>query len=117
MVERGLQCEIITLDIRDRASVDALFDTVFGRHGKVDLLINSAGGQFPQAAIDFSEKGWRAVIDTNLTGKFNMMQRAARAWRNAALPGSICDDRRLPSRPATRSRTPRRGARGGGRIQ
>ena len=85
----GLQCELLTLDIRERASVDTLFDDVFGRHGKVDLLINSAGGQFPQAAIDFSEKGWRAVIDTNLTGTFNMMQRAARGWRDAGTPGSI----------------------------
>jgi len=89
IVGHGLQCERVTLDIRERASVDTLFDTVFSRHGKVDLLINSAGGQFPQAAIDFSEKGWRAVIDTNLTGTFNMMQRAARGWRDAGLPGSI----------------------------
>lgn len=86
---RGLQCEGVTLDIRERASVDALFDTVVTRHGQVDLLVNSAGGQFPQAAIDFSERGWRAVIDTNLTGTFNMMQRAAQAWRDSALPGSI----------------------------
>jgi citronellol/citronellal dehydrogenase len=89
MVRRGLECEIATLDIRERASVETLFETVCGRHGRVDLLINSAGGQFPQAAIDFSEKGWRAVIDTNLTGTFNMMQRAARGWRDAGVPGSI----------------------------
>lgn len=89
LVARGLQCEPVTLDIRERTSVDALFDTVFSRHGKVDLLINSAGGQFPQAALDFSEKGWRAVIDTNLTGTFNMMQRAARGWRDSGIPGSI----------------------------
>ena len=89
ILRQSLQCETVTLDIRDRAGVDALFDAIVGRHGKIDLLINSAGGQFPQPAIDFSEKGWRAVIDTNLTGTFNMMQRAARGWRDAALPGSI----------------------------
>jgi citronellol/citronellal dehydrogenase len=89
IVERGLKSESVALDIRARGSVDALFDNVFNRHGRVDLLVNSAGGQFPQAAIDFSEKGWRAVIDTNLTGTFNMMQRAAQAWRDAGVPGSI----------------------------
>ena len=89
ILRQSLQCETVTLDIRDRAGVDALFDAIVGRHGKIDLLINSAGGQFPQPAIDFSEKGWRAVIDTNLTATFNMMQRAARGWRDAALPGSI----------------------------
>jgi citronellol/citronellal dehydrogenase len=89
IVERGLKSESVALDIRARPSVDVMFDDVFSRHGRVDLLVNSAGGQFPQAAIDFSEKGWRAVIDTNLTGTFNMMQRVAQAWRDAARPGSI----------------------------
>jgi citronellol/citronellal dehydrogenase len=52
-------------------------------------LINSAGGQFPQAAIDFSPKGWNAVVNTNLTGTWYMMQAAARQWRDAGRPGSI----------------------------
>jgi citronellol/citronellal dehydrogenase len=89
IVGRGLKCESVVLDIRSRTGVNALFDRVFSIHGRVDLLVNSAGGQFPQAAIDFSENGWRAVIDTNLTGTFNMMQRAAQAWRHAGMPGSI----------------------------
>lgn len=42
-----------------------------------------------KAAIDFSDKGWRAVIDTNLNGTFNMMQAVTRCWRAAARPGSI----------------------------
>jgi citronellol/citronellal dehydrogenase len=87
--ERGLRCEPIALDIRDRAAVDATLADVFTRLGGIDLLINSAGGQFPQDAIDFSEKGWRAVIDTNLTGTFNVMQCAARHWRERGTPGSI----------------------------
>ena len=89
IVGHGLRCESVVLDIRSRVDVGALFDTVFNKHGGVDLLVNSAGGQFPQAAIDFSERGWRAVIDTNLTGTFNMMQRAAQTWRKAETPGSI----------------------------
>lgn len=86
---QGLRCEPIALDIRDRAAVDATLADVFARYGGIDLLINSAGGQFPQDAIDFSEKGWRAVIDTNLTGTFNVMQCAARLWREHDRPGSI----------------------------
>ena len=89
IIGHGLKCESVALDIRSRTDVDALFNNIFSKHGRVDLLVNSAGGQFPQAAIDFSEKGWRAVIDTNLTGTFNMMQRAAQAWRHAGIPGSI----------------------------
>jgi citronellol/citronellal dehydrogenase len=89
LTARGLKCDALAVDIRDRVAVDALFTSVFDRYGRIDLLVNSAGGQFPQAAIDCSEKGWRAVIDTNLSGTFNMMQRAARHWRATASPGSI----------------------------
>lgn len=87
--ERGLRCEPLAVDIRDRAAVDATLADIFAHRGGIDLLINSAGGQFPQEAIDFSEKGWRAVIDTNLTGTFNVMQGAARHWRDRGTPGSI----------------------------
>jgi citronellol/citronellal dehydrogenase len=87
--QAGLRSESAELDIRKRESVDQLFADLFDRLGRVDLLINSAGGQFPQAALDFSEKGWRAVVDTNLNGTFNMMQSVARQWRTAAQPGSI----------------------------
>ena len=58
-------------------------------HGRVDSLINSAGGQFPQPAIDFSVKGWNAVINTNLNGTWYMMQAAAQRWRDNKYPGSI----------------------------
>ena len=72
---RGLACEARPLDIRDRAAVDALVADVHARHGRLDLLVNSAGGQFPQDAIEFSDKGWRAVIDTNLTATFRVVRR------------------------------------------
>jgi citronellol/citronellal dehydrogenase len=53
------------------------------------VLVNSAGGQFPQPAIDYSPKGWRAVIDTNLNGTWWMMQAAARTWRDTGKGGAI----------------------------
>jgi citronellol/citronellal dehydrogenase len=86
---RNLKASAHTADIRDPDAVGVLFDTVWTAHGRVDILINSAGGQFPQAAIDFSIKGWNAVIDTNLNGTWYMMQAAARRWRDRKHPGSI----------------------------
>jgi citronellol/citronellal dehydrogenase len=64
-------------------------DKLFKEFGGIDVLVNNAGGQFPQPAIDFAAKGWNAVIETNLTGTWNMMQAAARQWRDAAKPGAI----------------------------
>ena len=86
---RGLKASAHAADIREPDAVNALFDTIWAAHGRLDSLINSAGGQFPQAAIDFSVKGWNAVINTNLNGTWYMMQAAAQRWRDHKHPGSI----------------------------
>jgi citronellol/citronellal dehydrogenase len=72
------------VDVRERDAVDALF----AAH-PCDLVIHAAGGQFAQPAIEFTTKGFRAVIATNLEGTFHVMQAAARAWRDAGRGGSI----------------------------
>src|SRR6202790_2533679 len=54
MTKRGLSASRQTVDIREPEKVGALFDQVWSARGRLDLLVNSAGGQFPQAAIDFS---------------------------------------------------------------
>jgi citronellol/citronellal dehydrogenase len=77
------------MTIREPEQVQALFAETWQRFGRLDLLVNSAGGQFPQAAIDFSVKGWNAVIDTNLNGTWYMMQSAAQHWRDRQAGGSI----------------------------
>jgi citronellol/citronellal dehydrogenase len=77
------------MSIRDPDAVSRLYDAVWETFGTLDLVVNNAGGQFPQAAIDFSPKGWNAVIDTNLNGTWYMMQQAARRWRDAKRGGAI----------------------------
>ena len=88
---RGLGGEVMVrpASIRDAEDVGRLHAEVWDRFGRLDHLVNNAGGQFPQAAIDYSAKGWNAVIDTNLNGTWYMMQTAARNWRDRGLPGSI----------------------------
>src|SRR6202163_2269558 len=86
---RDLKASAYVTDIREPEAVGVLIDTVWTAHGRVDSLINSTGGQFPQAGIDFSTKGWNAVIDTNLNGTWYMMQAAAKRWRDHKHPGSI----------------------------
>jgi NAD(P)-dependent dehydrogenase (short-subunit alcohol dehydrogenase family) len=77
------------MTIRDPEQVDALIAETFERYGRLDALVNNGGGQFPQSAIDFSVKGWLAVIDTNLNGTWYMMQSAARQWRERKQAGNI----------------------------
>jgi citronellol/citronellal dehydrogenase len=77
------------VSIRDPEAVAGFIAGVYERFGQIDILVNNAGGQFAQAAIDFSVKGWNAVIDTNLNGTWYMMQAAARQWRDRNAHGSI----------------------------
>jgi NAD(P)-dependent dehydrogenase (short-subunit alcohol dehydrogenase family) len=83
---RGLAAEYqadvlpVECNIRERAQVEALFDAVLQRFGKVDCVVNNGGGQFLSPAADISPKGWQAVIDTNLNGTWHMCQLAAQRW-------------------------------------
>ena len=86
---RGAQVHCRTTNIRDPEQVAALFDWLTREEGALTAVINNAGGQFAQSAIDFSAKGWNAVIDTNLSGTWHMMQAAARHWRDAGEPGAL----------------------------
>ena len=78
-----------TCNIRDHEAVSAFIDDVWSGCGSVDALINNAGGQFPQLAIDFKPKGWNAVIDTNLNGTWYMMQAMALRWVAEKYAGNI----------------------------
>lgn len=89
MKARGHDARGEVLDVRSRESVDDFWTRVWETEGRIDSLVNSAGGQFPQAAIDFTPKGWDAVINTNLNGTWHMMQTAAQRWRDAGRGGNI----------------------------
>jgi NAD(P)-dependent dehydrogenase (short-subunit alcohol dehydrogenase family) len=71
----GGQCLAVPTNIRELDQVDALRDRVYDTFGKVDHLINNAGGQFPATPTAISDNGWRAVVDLNLNGTWNMTNR------------------------------------------
>lgn len=85
----GGRCLVQPTNIREPEQVDALYSRIEAERFGLDVVVNNAGGQFPQASLDLSDKGWRAVVDTNLNGTWTMMQRAARHWRQAGRSGSI----------------------------
>jgi citronellol/citronellal dehydrogenase len=65
------------LDIREEQPVDAFFDRLLERHGRLDVLVNNAGGQFLSPAEAISPKGFRTVIELNVTGTWLMSHAAA----------------------------------------
>lgn len=71
----GVPATSFVTDIRNTESVEALRDHVLRAFGKLDFLINNAGGQFPARPSQISDRGFRAVVDLNLHGTWNMMSR------------------------------------------
>ncbi len=73
----GGSAESEPMDIRDDEAVDRLFDGVLERHGRLDLLVNNAGGQFLSPAEAITPKGFRTVIELNVQGTWQMTHAAA----------------------------------------
>lgn len=74
IAEDGGRCDTIAFDIRDEDAVKAGVAEIVARHGRVDGLVNNAGGQFPSPLLAIGKKGFDAVVANNLTGGFLMMR-------------------------------------------
>jgi citronellol/citronellal dehydrogenase len=60
------RCEPVECDIREEQQVNALVDDMLERHGRVDVLVNNAGGQYMTPAEDITAKGFRTVMRLNV---------------------------------------------------
>jgi citronellol/citronellal dehydrogenase len=65
------------LDIREPEPVERFVDDVLGRHGRIDLLVNNAGGQFLAPAERITPKGFETVVRLNLLGNWNVTHAVA----------------------------------------
>ena len=70
-------------DIRDEAQVQAMVTAVLAAHGRIDGLVNNAGGQFPAPLSAINQKGWETVVRTNLTGGFLVARECYTQWMSA----------------------------------
>jgi citronellol/citronellal dehydrogenase len=70
IVADGGRASFHACDIRDEAAVQAMVQAMVVAHGRIDGLVNNAGGQYITPLEKISAKGWDAVIATNLTGGF-----------------------------------------------
>lgn len=73
----GGSAEAHAADIRDEDAVAAMVDGILERHGRIDLLVNNAGGQFLAPAETISAKGFRTVTELNVQGTWNMTHAVA----------------------------------------
>jgi citronellol/citronellal dehydrogenase len=73
----GAECLALTCDVREPEQADGLLDAVIARFGRIDVLVNNAGGQFLAPAEEISPNGWRAVHRLNVDAVWNLTRLVA----------------------------------------
>ena len=74
LMAAGGKASAVQVDVRDRERVLAMAKEVHEAHGRIDLLVNNAAGNFYEKSENLSEKAWRAVVEIDLFGTFYCTQ-------------------------------------------
>jgi citronellol/citronellal dehydrogenase len=80
IAEDGGKASVHVCDIRDEAGVGGTVDAVLAAAGRIDGLVNNAGGQYRAPLETISTKGFEAVVRNNLTGGFIFMREVYARW-------------------------------------
>jgi NADP-dependent 3-hydroxy acid dehydrogenase YdfG len=82
ITEKGGKAEAIALDVSNKADVNKAADAIVAKHGRIDLLVNSAGVNVPKRSWEeFDLDGWNKVVDINLNGVLYCMRAVLPAMR------------------------------------
>jgi NAD(P)-dependent dehydrogenase (short-subunit alcohol dehydrogenase family) len=76
--ERGRRAFPIAVDVRDVGQIRAMAERVHSVFGRIDILVNSAGLNIPQPALEVTEENWDTILDTNAKGLFFTCQAVGR---------------------------------------
>jgi citronellol/citronellal dehydrogenase len=87
----GERCSWVSGDIREAAGAERIVEAALQRHGRLDFVLNNAGGQYFVPAEAITEKGWRAVQRLNVEGTRAMCEAAHRLAMKPAGRGLIAN--------------------------
>ena len=86
----GAPALAVTADVRDEAAVDALVARALAEFGRIDTLVNNAGGgSFRGPLRDIRPDGWRRMVDLNLNAAFLVSRAVLGTWKEPAPGRSI----------------------------
>lgn len=74
--EEGIEAMWLPCDVREPDQVEAVIDGVLARFGQLDIVINNAAGNFPAPISGLSYNGFKAVVDIDLRGTYNVTKAA-----------------------------------------
>src|SRR5262245_10058352 len=83
IAQDGGRASLHACDIREEEMVAATVAAILKMHGRIDGLVNNAGGQFQAPLEAITQKGWETVVRTNLTGGFLMARECYTQWMRA----------------------------------
>jgi peroxisomal 2,4-dienoyl-CoA reductase len=72
----GANVSAVEVNVREPESVSRMIEQVAGKHGRLDVLVNNAAGNFYAPSASLSANAWRAVVETDLYGTFYCCQAA-----------------------------------------
>ena len=78
--EEGIDAMYSVCDVRQADAVAAAVQSVLASYGRLDLLVNNAAGNFPALIADLSPNGFKAVVDIDLVGTFNVSKAVYEGW-------------------------------------
>lgn len=70
---------VVPCDIREPSQVHSAVAAVLAQWGRIDVLVNNAGGQFAAPALAMGPRGFAAVVNNNLLGTYHMLREVAEA--------------------------------------
>ncbi len=76
----GIDAQFGVCDVRDAVAVRTVVENVVTRRGRLDIVVNNAAGNFPAPMSKISPNGFKAVVDIDLLGTYNVTRAAFDAW-------------------------------------